>query len=154
MDGNGRKHKQWIRCKSWLLNRRAVLRSSKDARNQLLGDTMTSFWGHVPAGRVKSHLIHSDAKPYRQIIVRTLSTPRTRLGYPFDWCTKPDMYFELFRRTQVLDRLGCQHGLLRIGNIDLFSALSHDKFKKRATIITFPINLGAVCQESRCCHNT
>ena len=40
MDANGRRHKQWIRCKTWLLDRRAVLRSSKDARNLLPGETM------------------------------------------------------------------------------------------------------------------
>ena len=63
----------------------------------------------------------------------------------------PDMYFELFRRTQVFDRLGSQQDLLRIGNIDLFSALSHGKFKQKAKIITFfdirieTTNLDAVC---------
>ena len=41
MDGNGRKHQQWIRCKTWLLDRRAVLRSSKDARNLLPGETVS-----------------------------------------------------------------------------------------------------------------
>ena len=62
-----------------------------------------------------------------------------------------DMYFEPFRRTQVFDRLGNQQDLLRIGNIDLFSALLHGKFKKKAKIITFfdirdeTTNLDAVC---------
>ena len=61
------------------------------------------------------------------------------------------MYFELFRRTQVFDRLGSQQDLLRIGNIDLFSALSHGEFKQKAKIITFfdmrveTTNLDAMC---------
>ena len=86
-----------------------------------------SFWVHISAGGVTSHLIRFWCKSVtpNDFEDMTLSTPRTRLGYPFDKCTMPGMYFELFCRTQVFDRLGSQQDLPRIGTIDLFSAWSH-----------------------------